>query len=202
VAADSVYFLKSLLIGLSVAAPVGPIALLCIQRTLDHGRGSGAVFGAGVAAADATYAMVAAFGITAVSSVLLSHASWIKLLGCLLLIFIGLRIAFARPAAAARGEPGPGWRAFGTAYGLTLSNPPTILSFAAIFASMNSLTPASGPMIFVAGVFAGSMLWWLILTALVAKSVRWLRPAVTDWINRASGAALIALALYGLATLA
>ena len=199
---DAGFFLKSLVIGLSVAAPVGPIALLCIQRTLDHGPRSGAIFGAGVATADATYAMVAAFGITAVSSLLLEHTAWVRLIGCLLLIAIGLKIAFAKPAAgAAKRGAGPGWHAFATAYGLTIANPPTILSFAGIFASVSSLASTSRPLTFVAGIFCGSMLWWLILTQLVSNSARWLRPSVLVWINRGSGAVLIALALYGLATL-
>src|SRR5258706_12455090 len=94
---DSWFFWKSVSIGLAVAAPVGPMNLLCIHRTLDHGQGAGLVFGAGVAAADLTYAAIAAFGVTAVSSALLAGTFWIKLVGSLLLAVLGVRIALATP---------------------------------------------------------------------------------------------------------
>src|SRR5882762_753345 len=100
---DAWFFWKSVSIGIALAAPVGPMSLLCIQRTLDHGRRAGLVFGAGVAAADLTYAAIAAFGVTAISSLLLATAFWIKLLGSALLMVLGARIALAAPQA---GRPG------------------------------------------------------------------------------------------------
>jgi threonine/homoserine/homoserine lactone efflux protein len=200
---DAWLFWKSLSIGLAVAAPVGPMSLLCIHRTLDHGLPAGLTFGAGVAAADLTYAAIAAFGITAVSSLLLAGTVWIKLIGSLLLIVLGVRIALSEPAADSRKSvAGPGLHAFATAYGLTLANPPTILFFAGIFASVASLATASHCVIFSVGVFAGSMLWWIILTTLVTKSAALMKPPVMAWINRLSGLVLIGFATYGLATLA
>ena len=95
-----------------------------------------------------------------------------------------------------------GRQAFLTAYGLTLTNPPTILFFAGIFASVASVASASQSFTFAAGVFAGSMLWWAILTTLVSKSAALFRPPVLLWINRISGVVLIAFAVYGFATLA
>lgn len=200
---DAWLFWKSLSIGLAVAAPVGPMSLLCIHRTLDHGLPAGLTFGAGIAAADLTYAAIAAFGVTAVSSLLLAGTVWIKLIGSLLLIVLGVRIALSEPAADSRKSvAGPGLRAFATAYGLTLANPPTILFFAGIFASVASLATASHSVIFSAGVFAGSMLWWIILTTLVTKTAALMKPPVMAWINRLSGLVLIGFAAYGLATLA
>ena len=197
------FFLKSLGIGVAVAAPVGPMSLLCIHRTLDHGKGAGLVFGAGVAAADLTYAAIAAFGVTAVSSVLLAGTFWIKLIGSLLLVVLGVRIALAAPHAGNRAaSAGSGGRAFLTAYGLTMTNPPTILFFAGIFASVASIASTSLSITFAAGVFVGSMLWWAILTALVSKSTALLRPPVMLWINRISGAVLVGFAACGFATLA
>jgi threonine/homoserine/homoserine lactone efflux protein len=200
---DAWFFWKSLSIGLAVAAPVGPMSLLCIHRTLDYGQGAGLVFGAGVAAADLTYAAIAAFGVTAVSSVLLAGTFWVKLVGSLLLVVLGLRIALAKP----RSDNGPvsagsSRRAFITAYGLTMANPPTILFFAGIFASVASIASASQSAAFAAGVFAGSMLWWVILTTLVSKSAAAFQPLTLLWINRTSGAVLAAFAIHGLATLA
>jgi len=196
-------FWKSLSIGVAVAAPVGPMSLLCIHRTLDHGQPAGLTFGAGIAAADLTYAAIAAFGVTAVSSLLLAGTYWIKLIGSLLLFVLGVTIALTRPAADSRKPvSGSGLRAFFTAYGLTLANPPTILFFAGIFASVASLATASQPVIFSIGVFAGSMLWWIILTTLVAKSAALMKPPVMAWINRVSGLVLIGFAAYGLAIMA
>ena len=200
---DVWFFLKSLSIGMAVAAPVGPMSLLCIHRTLDRGRGAGLVFGAGVAAADLTYAAIAAFGVTAVSSLLLAGTFWIKLVGSLLLVVLGVRISLAAPRADNRASSaGSGGRTFLTAYGLTMTNPPTILFFAGIFASVASIASVSRSFTFAAGVFAGSMLWWAILTTLVSKSAALFRPSVMLWINRVSGIVLIGFAVYGFATLA
>lgn len=197
---DPWFFWKSLSIGMAVAAPVGPMGLLCIHRTLDHGQRSGLVFGAGVAAADMTYAAIAAFGVTAVSSVLLAGTAWIRLIGSVLLIILGVRIALAAPRTNNRGaSAGSRGRVFVTAYGLTMTNPPTILFFAGIFAAVASMASTSQSITFAVGVFAGSMLWWLILTTLLSKSAAFFRPTVLVWINRLSGAVLVAFALYGLA---
>jgi threonine/homoserine/homoserine lactone efflux protein len=196
-------FWKSVSIGVAVAAPVGPMSLLCIHRTLDHGQPAGLTFGAGIAAADLTYAAIAAFGVTTISSLLLAGTYWIKLIGSLLLLVLGLTIALARPAADSRKTISrSGLRALVTAYGLTLANPPTILFFAGIFASVASLARASQSVIFSTGVFAGSMLWWIILTTLVAKSAALMKPPVMAWINRVSGLVLIGFAAYGLAIMA
>ena len=200
---DAWLFWKSLSIGTAVAAPVGPMSLLCIHRTLDHGQGAGLVFGAGVAAADMTYAAIAAFGVTAISSLLLAGTFWIKLVGSLLLLVLGVRIALTAPQADKRaGSVGSGGRAFFTAYGLTLTNPPTILFFAGIFASVASIASASQSLTFAAGVFSGSMLWWAILTTLVSRSAALFRPPALLWINRISGAVLVGFAVYGFSTLA
>ena len=196
---DAWLFWKALSTGLAVAAPVGPMSLLCIHRTLDHGRAGGLVFGAGIAAADMTYAALAGLGVTAISSLLLAGAFWIRLAGSLLLIWLGVRIAISAPAANKQASlsQSPG-RSFLTAYGLTLANPPTIIFFAGIFAALAPVAVISHAVTFAAGVFAGSMLWWVLLTLLVSRSAQVFRPPVMLWINRISGAILIGFALYGL----
>jgi putative LysE/RhtB family amino acid efflux pump len=194
---------KSILIGLAIAAPVGPMSMLCIHRTLERGQPAGLVFGAGIAAADGTYAAVAAFGITAVSSALLAGTAWIRLLGALLLVYLGLRIALARPdARPATSVAASGIEAFATAYGLTITNPPTILYFASVFASFSPLSSMLQAAGFSAGVFAGSMMWWVVLTSVVARSAHALQPPVMIWINRGSGALLIVFACYTLFSVA
>src|SRR5258708_28395284 len=142
---DVWFFWKSLGIGLAVAAPVGPMSLLFIHRTLERGQASGLVFGAGVAAADLTYAAIAAFGVTAISALLLTGTFWIKIVGSLLLLMLGVRVALApaRPDDNRANSAGSGARAFLIAYGLPMTNPPTFLFFAGIFASLRHTAPGS-----------------------------------------------------------
>lgn len=199
---------KSVLIGLAVAAPVGPMGLLCIQRTLARGQWAGLALGAGIACADFTFAVVAAFGVTAVTAALLAAVSWIKLGGSLLLICLGVKIALTGPAGSASREvPGGNARAFAAAYGLTLTNVPTILFFAGIFAavgsvgSVGSFGSVAESALFSGGVWLGSMGWWLILTTVVQRGAARLKPRFMVRLNRLSGAALVGMALYALATL-
>ncbi len=198
-------FLEGIVIGFAIAAPVGPIGVLCIRRTLADGRASGFISGLGAATADAVYGSVAALGLTFVTNLLVGGESWLRLVGGAFLILLGVRTFLVRPAerAAPAGRSGlPG--AYASTFLLTLTNPTTILSFAAIFAGLGA-GDASGDvlsaMLLVPGVFLGSAVWWFVLSAAVglfrAKlSVRGLR-----WVNRVSGAVIAAfgvLALSGL----
>jgi threonine/homoserine/homoserine lactone efflux protein len=198
-------FLEGIVIGFAIAAPVGPIGVLCIRRTLADGRVSGFISGLGAATADAVYGSVAALGLTFVTNLLVGGESWLRLVGGAFLILLGVRTFLVRPAerAAPAGRSGlPG--AYASTFLLTLTNPTTILSFAAIFAGLGA-GDASGDvlsaMLLVSGVFLGSAVWWFVLSAAVglfrAKlSVRGLR-----WVNRVSGAVIAAfgvLALSGL----
>ncbi len=193
---------KSMLLGFAVAAPVGPMGLLCIQRTLARGRWAGLALGAGVAFADFTFAAIAAFGVTAVTAALLASVSWIKLGGSLLLIYLGVKIALTPPSeGASQHVPVGNARAFSTAYGLTLTNVPTILFFAGIFAAVGSFGSATESALFSIGVWLGSMCWWMILTAAVQRGAARLTPVFVVWLNRVSGMALVGMALYALATL-
>ncbi len=187
-----------------IAAPVGPIGVLCIRRTLAEGRISGLVTGLGAAAADGCYGGVAAFGITAVSDFLVGNTLWLQLAGGAALIAIGVRTFRVPPASAGgAGEPVALPVAFGSTFLLTLTNPTTILSFAAIFAGVG-LGSAAGDYaaatILVIGVFLGSALWWLGLSFGVASFRRRLGPAAMGWINRLSGAFIGAFGVIALVT--
>jgi len=178
-------FLRGILIGLSVAAPVGPMALLCIRRTLAHGRSAGLISGIGVAAADAIYGGIAAFGLTSVSSFLVDVQDVVRLLGGAFLCYFGWSIARSRAGPVSGSAEPAGARHLGvfvSAMGLILANPATILSFAAIFAGFGVAGHGSGTLSAVAlavGVFSGSALWWLILTAVAARLKGWLTSALT-----------------------
>lgn len=199
-------FAQSLGIGFAVAAPVGPMALLCIGRSLKFGAGNGLLFGSGIAAADASYAAIAAAGLSAVTAALVGITPWIKGIGGLILLWLGWR-TLRTPAVAATGDdvrPAPAGerlRAFATAYGLTIANPPTILFFASVFASLGGISAGLQAGLFPLGVFLGSLAWWLILVSAVRHGRAWLTPPVLVWINRISGAVLIGFALTGLADL-
>jgi threonine/homoserine/homoserine lactone efflux protein len=196
---DLTLLVTSIALGLTVAAPIGPMSLLCINRTLLVGRSNGLVFGAGIAAADCTYAALASFGLVGLSTALAGAGYWLKILGAFLLIYLGVRLARGRSDA---GTPAPirnsGIGAFASAYGLTLANPPTILFFAGVFASVAALSSGIQSLTFSAGVFAGSMLWWVMLSWFVSKSARVLTADAMAWIGRVSGLVLIGFACYGL----
>jgi threonine/homoserine/homoserine lactone efflux protein len=202
---DLSFFARGLVIGFAIAAPVGAIGLLCIRRTLAHGRLTGFVSGLGAATADAFYGAVAALGLTAVSATLIAHQDVVRLVGGVFLVYLGLRTALAQPVMAAPSGAVRGLAvAFGSTLVLTLTNPTTILSFVAVFAGLGLGTAVSNrasAVLMVSGVFLGSALWWLILSGAVGVIRRALTPQRLQWVNRASGAILIgfgALALISL----
>jgi threonine/homoserine/homoserine lactone efflux protein len=195
-------FLKGAAIGFAVAAPVGPIGVLCIQRTLAHGRAAGFVSGLGAAVADAAYGAIAAFGLAALAQILVGQQAWVRAIGGALLLFLGARALLAQPAALnGNGERMALPHAFASTLALTLTNPATILSFAAIFAGIGLLeasAPASAAAALVAGVFAGSAAWWLILSGLTGLLRSRLAPHLR-WVNLASGLTLIGFGLCAFA---
>ena len=192
------YFLKGLFIGLSIAAPVGPIGVLTIKRTLAEGRTSGFVTGMGAACADATYGAIAAFGILAVSSFLIAQAFLIHVIGGLFLVYLGVKSFLSKPATQAANTHEKGlFNHFVSTFFLTLTNPSTILSFVAIFAGLGLATAETNyfsSILIVAGVFMGSALWWFVLSAVVSILRHNITPNRLVWVNRISG---IVLALFG-----
>jgi len=206
------YFARGLVIGLAIAAPVGPIGLLCIRRSLAAGFPLGFVTGLGAAAADGVYGAVAAFGLSAVSSFLVAQQRWLALGGGLALLWLGWRTLRRRPVPAAvpaqvnagggpaggttqggRDESLPG--AFGQTFLLTLANPATILSFVAVFAGLGLGGAAGGDaasaMTIVAGVVLGSAAWWLFLAAAAAALRRQVPAGAIRWIDILSGTVLV-----------
>ncbi|ANB59321.1 LysE family translocator [Anoxybacteroides amylolyticum] len=186
---------KGILIGLSVAAPVGPIGLLCIQRTMTHGRVIGFISGLGAATADALYGLIAGLGFTAVTHFLLEQQTWIRFIGALFLAYLGIRTFRAKAAripAQARG--GNALTAYLSVLFLTLSNPMTILSFLAVFSSL--AISSSSVFLFLSGVFFGSAIWWLFLSGMVGLFRRRLEERYLTIINRLSGLLLLGFALW------
>jgi threonine/homoserine/homoserine lactone efflux protein len=202
---DITYFAKGLAIGFAIAAPVGPIGLLCIRRTLANGRLAGFVSGMGAATADACYGAVAALGLTAISSALVTHQSAVRLVGGVFLCYLGARTALTHPVMESKvGTVRSLAAAFGSTLALTLTNPTTILSFVAVFAGLGlgTLTGDRGSaVLMVCGVFLGSALWWLLLSGGVGFFRRALTVERLRWVNRLSGAMLIGFGVISLLSL-
>jgi putative LysE/RhtB family amino acid efflux pump len=193
---------KGMVLGLAVAAPVGPVGLLCIRRSLAQGFLPGAASGLGTAVADALYAAVAAFGLNAVSGLLLSYRPELELFGGLALLWVGLTVLMSKAPQASDAPPPsrPLWPTFVGTFLVTMANPTTIVTFAALFAGFGlgavGTTGSAGTL--VGGVLLGSLTWWAILAGTVTTLRRRFSPSVLLWINRGAG---VALAAFGLGLL-
>jgi len=191
VSLDFSLFVKGLIIGFSIAAPVGPIGVLCIRRTLAEGRISGFVSGMGAATADALYGCIAGFGVTYVSNFLIDQQFSFRLIGALFLGYLGARSFFSKPAEAPSKAEEKGLAgAYASTLVLTLTNPVTILAFAAIFAGLglgSSGGDYTAGMLLVLGVFLGSAAWWLFLSTGVGLFRTWFNGPRLRWVNRLSG---------------
>jgi threonine/homoserine/homoserine lactone efflux protein len=186
--------LRGLVLGFTIAMAVGPITLLVVRRTIDHGGIYGFVSGLGVATADATYGGIAAFGLTALTALLVSAHTILGVLGGAVIVLIGLRTVVARPAGPATEVGRPGLLgAFASIYALTMTNPLTIVLYAGVFAAIGLAAGSTflDAAVITAAVLIGSGLWWVVLCSVVA----WVRGRVSQrallWVNRVSGAALV-----------
>ncbi|MSU23342.1 MAG: LysE family translocator [Opitutus sp.] len=202
---------QGLVIGFSIAAPVGPIGLLCLRRSLADGRLAGFVSGLGAATADALYGAVAALGLTAITRVLLDHRALLQLGGGVFLLYLGLATLRAKPGDAGRAETplceakaGKLSAAYFSLVGLTLANPLTILSFVGIFAGLGVGATAGGgwpAFRLVLGVFLGSAAWWLLLSSAAGWLGRQLAHGGLRTINFASGLVIAGFGAWQLAAL-
>lgn len=187
---------QGLVIGVSVAAPVGPMAILCLRRSIMFGRSVGFATGMGVASAHALYAAVAMVGLQAVSTLLGEHKSFVRLASAVVVTGLGVRIACASPSSDHGDRPALTRRsAYASAVGLCMANPLTILSIASLFAGLDP-TAAHGPpgaIMLVLGVFAGSSLWWLLMTRSASVFAGRFTAGTLSAFNRLAGSSLVAL---------
>lgn len=197
-------FLKGLIIGFAIAAPVGPIGILCIQRSLHDGFRVGVMTGLGAALADGTYGLIAGCSLTAISSLLITHQFLIRIIGGLFLLYLGIKLIIKVPQenkSKEKTDKSP-WHAFGTTYLLTLTNPVTILSFVAVFAGLGVGTVNSTliqAITLVTGIILGSAMWWLFLSSAVAFILhKRISPSFMKLINQISGGIILAFGLFAL----
>lgn len=202
---DITFLFRGLAIGFSIAAPVGPIGVLCIRRTLADGRAAGLVSGLGAATADAIYGCIAGFGLTFISHFLVSQQLWLRLVGGLFLCYLGIKTLLSKPAEQAAHAKATGLLgAYASTFFLTVTNPMTILSFVAIFAGLG-LASTSGnyrsASILVLGVFLGSALWWLLLSGGIGLFREKFTTTGLQWVNRISGLIITGFGLLALVSI-
>ncbi len=194
-------FARTFVIGVAVAAPVGAMGMLIIQRTLDRGWRTGMATGLGIATADGMYAAFAAFGVAAISATLVAWQIPLKLLGGAALVVLGSRSLLADKREASPSPPAiPSGSAYLWAVGLTLTNPSTIMAFGAVFASAGlvaqpGMTEAATA---TAGIFAGSLSWWFALVTGVSAARIAAEQRLVRVLSTISGAVIVAFGLFAL----
>jgi threonine/homoserine/homoserine lactone efflux protein len=202
--------LRGLIIGFSIAAPVGPIGVLCIRRTLAEGRLAGFVSGLGAATADAVYGSIAAFGLTLITSFLLQQSFWLRAVGGIFLLYLGIKTFISKPEPVVELTNSAGTRQnlfgdYASTFFLTLTNPLTILSFAGIFAGLglgsNTYGNYLSAITLVLGVFFGSATWWFILSGITSLFHKKMSSQLMLWVNRISGAIIILFGILALVSL-
>lgn len=198
---EQLFFAKGLLLGFSIAAPVGPIGILCIRRTLANGITSGLASGLGAACTDAVYGCIAALGLTAAAVFLADHQTLLRFGGGLFLVYLGSTILRSRPSLLVLKTGRLGLlQDFASTLLLTMANPLTIMSFAAVFAGLGGGAAGdyTAPLLMTAGVFCGSMLWWVILCKLAACFRAKLEQGRLAGVNRLSGCIIIGFGILSI----
>lgn len=195
--------LRGVAIGLAVAIPVGPMALLCMRRTLERGFPFGFATGLGAAAADLFYSSIAAFGIAAIESILLDYRLQLSLVGGIFLVALAVRTGLGQPATESKASNSTGGilRALASSFVLTATNPLTVLGFIAIFAGFgvgSGLANTDLAFDLVMGVFAGSAAWWLILSTIIASIRHLFAPRTLHRLNLGAAVLLAAFGAYEL----
>jgi len=194
-------FLTGIGVGFAVAAPVGPIGILCIRRTLTDGRAAGLATGFGAASADAVYGVIAAVGLV-LSGVLISHTDVLRIGGGGLIVLLGLlsiwKFLQNKPQQTVKSNTQGLLAAFITTFALTLANPMTILAFVGLIAGLGAgaENTQTAPYLLVAGVFVGSAMWWLLLVQVALLAKTRLTPVITRWLDMVSGAVLVIWGLW------
>lgn len=194
-------FVKGIMLGIAIAAPVGPIGILCIRKTLTMGRRAGFISGLGAATADAIYGFMAMFGLAVITQFLIKQSAWISLLGSLFLFYLACK-TMMQPVTYTLERDNRStvndMRTFATTLLLTLTNPMTILLFLGIFAGVSMGTDPIASLCFIVGVFLGSALWWFALTSAVGLFRKALGTTAMRMINGLSSLILIGFGCYNL----
>ncbi len=192
------------MVGFLASVPLGPIGIVCIQRTLQRGRLSGFVSGLGAVFTDTLYAIIAGFSLSYIITFIEERIIWLQLFGAIILVLLGIHIFRSNPATQLRRNRlrrNSLWKDFLSTAFLTLSNPLAIFLFIAFFAGFRVLDRTMGAIdhfILIGSIFVGAALWWLILTSIVALFRPRINMRSLFWINKIAGSAIITLVVIGL----
>lgn len=201
---EAIFFFKGIIVGLLASIPMGPVGLLCIQRTLNKGRMSGFMSGMGAAAVDGIFALIAALGLTFIINFIEQQRFFIQLIGGIVLIIMGLMIFYKNPVTQMRkhknGKSTP-FQDFFSVFLLTLSNPVAVFLFVAALASIDIVSvesPILSTLFVVSGVFGGALLWWLILISFVDLFRKKFRLKQLWWINKIAGVLIAGFGIFAI----
>lgn len=195
-------FVHGVILGFSASVPLGPIGLICIQKTLNRGRWAGIISGSGAAASDTFFAIIAAFGISIISDFIEQQQFTLRIIGSVILVLLGLKIFITNPAIQIRKQNKKKNNLLGdfiSIFFLTLSNPVTLFVFGAVFASSGVIKNQNtflDLLYIVIGVFAGAMFWWLVLTNIVNLFRKKFNLKRLWWINKITGAFIVAFGIF------
>ena len=199
--------IKGIIVGLVVSTPIGPMGVLCVQRTLNKGKSSGFSSGMGIATADAIFALIAGLGISFIIHFLSEQQLIIKIIGGLVIAFIGLRIFIANPVKQLKKHRREGknlFEDFISILFMALSNPLTVFLYIAIFAGLNLHDVAAGyssALLVVAGVFVGASISWFAISTVVNYFRAKIRLRKLMWINRIAGITIILFGVFAICSL-
>lgn len=197
-------FVKGIIIGLSASMPLGPVAMLAIQRTLNRGQNHGLVTGLGGTASDIVYSVITLFFLNFVIDIIELHRFEIQIIGSIVILFFGIWIFRSNPMAQPLPHEKPVEHSllndFISSFGLTLSNPLILFVLIALFSHLNFVsaeTPVYGLIVGLAAIFAGSFSWWLLLTFFVSRFRNRFNIRGLKLINRITGSVIMSLGIFG-----
>ena len=199
-----IYLLDGIIVGFSASVPLGPIGVLCIQRTLNRGRLAGFVSGLGAAMSDTIYAIVAGFGLSLVLDVIEAQMFWLQLAGAIILIVMGVKIFLTNPAIQLRRQKNKNTsliQDFVSTFIITITNPLAIFLFIAAFSVVGGEKQFDMQLMLVSGVFIGAASWWLTLTSLVGLFRKKINLRRLYWINKIAGSTIVILVVVASITL-
>lgn len=199
-----IYLLDGIIVGFSASVPLGPIGVLCIQRTLNRGRLAGFVSGLGAAMSDTIYAIVAGFSLSLVLDVIEAQMFWLQLAGAIILIVMGVKIFLTNPAIQLRRQKNKNTsliQDFVSTFIITITNPLAIFLFIAAFSVVGGEKQFDMQLMLVSGVFIGAASWWLTLTSLVGLFRKKINLRRLYWINKIAGSTIVILVVVASLTL-
>ncbi|HEX3006656.1 MAG TPA: LysE family transporter [Bacteroidales bacterium] len=191
--------------GLLVSVPLGPVGVMCIQRTINRGLKSGVFSGLGAASADLFYALIAGFGLSYIINFIEARQTIIQVIGSIIIVIVAFKIFYTNPAVQLRKHRNKKGKAFEeilSIFIVTLSNPAVFFAFLAMFAAFNVINSSYGHLgtiTTIVGIFTGSMLWWYVLSAIINHFRTKIRLKNLWWLNKIMGVIVFLCGIIALA---